>query len=350
MVVKEAVMYERLPKGVIKCKVCPRMCYIKPGGRGFCKVRVNKEGKLYLLTYAAVTAMNVDPVEKKPLFHFWPGSTTFSISSISCSFTCPWCQNWHIAQAEPGEVSTEETTAEEVVKLAKRYGCRSISYTYNEPTIWYEFVLDSAKLAKREGVLNVLVTNGYIAPEALEGLSPYVDAANVDVKSFNKQFYYRYCKADLDDVLKATELMVEKGIHVEVTNLIIPGLNDDLKEIEKMAEWALKMLGADAPIHFSQFYPMYKMAHIKATPVSTLIKAAEIAKKVGLRYVYVGNVPGHEGENTYCPACHEELVGRWGFHITKWNLTDDARCPKCGESIPIKGRYEGKSLGFLPMF
>jgi len=341
MPVREATMYERLPKDMVRCKVCPRMCYIKPGGRGFCKVRVNREGKLYLLNYAALTAMSVDPVEKKPLFHFWPGSATFSISSFSCSFTCPWCQNWEIAHAEPGSVQTWEVAAEEVVKRTKRYGCRSISYTYNEPIIWYEYVLDTAKLARREGIFNVLVTNGYISPEALEELGPYIDAANVDIKGFNKQFYYKYCKADLDDVLKATELMVKKGIHVEVTGLIIPGLNDNFKEIEKMTEWVLQALGPETPVHFSQFYPMYKMTHLKATPVSTLLKATEIAKTTGLRYVYVGNVPGHEGENTYCPACHEKLVGRWGFNITFWNLTPEMKCPRCGEAIPIKGKYEG---------
>ncbi|MEM3737700.1 MAG: AmmeMemoRadiSam system radical SAM enzyme [Candidatus Bathyarchaeia archaeon] len=350
MRVRESLIYEHLPSNVVRCKICPRMCYIKPREKGFCRVRVNDEGKLYLLTYGALTAMNADPVEKKPLFHFWPGSKTFSISSVSCSFRCPWCQNWEISQAGPWDVGAMEVSPEQVVKLTRRYGCRSISYTYNEPIIWYEFVLDCAKLAKREGLPNILVTNGYISSEALEELSPYIDAANVDIKSFNKQFYRVYCKANLDDVLKATELMVEMGIHVELTNLIIPGLNDKMDEIEEMAEWILKTLGPNTPTHFSRFYPLYKMSHLSATPASTLVKAAEVARKIGLHYVYVGNIPGHSGENTYCPTCHEQLIGRCGFAITKWNLTNEMRCPKCCELIPIKGKYEERGTSFPRIF
>jgi pyruvate formate lyase activating enzyme len=340
MTVKEAYLYERLPQELVKCKVCPRMCVIKKGSRGTCKTRENRDGKLYTLIYGELTAMNVDPIEKKPLFNFWPGSLSFSISTLSCSFNCPWCQNWNISRGVPGEVPTEYVESEKIARLAKRYNCRSISYTYNEPIIWFEYVLDTAKIAKREGILNVLVTNGYISEEALDELFPYIDAANIDLKGFNKEFYLKYCGADLDGVLNATKSMVKKGIHVETTNLIIPTLNDNFNEIRSLSKWILNELGPDVPLHFSQFYPMYKMTYLEATPLSTLAKARGIALEEGLHYVYTGNIPGDIGENTYCPHCKELLVERWGFEILKWNLTDGMICPKCKTKIAIKGKYE----------
>lgn len=340
MPTKGALLYDRLSNKMVRCNVCPRKCVIKPNQKGFCRTRENRDGELYTLIYGEVTSMAVDPIEKKPLFNFWPGSLAFSISTLGCSFRCPWCQNWTISQASPGEVVTEEVPSKRVVELTKRYKCRSIAYTYNEPIIWFEYVLDTAKLAKDEGILNLLVTNGYISLEALEVMAPYIDAANVDIKAFTEAFYHKYCFGDLKGVLTATEAMVKKGIHVEVTNLIIPGLNDNPEETKHLSQWVRDKLGPDTPLHFSQFYPMYKMSYMKPTPVETLVRAREIAQREGLNYVYVGNVPGEKGENTYCPNCNTLLVERFGFEVTQWNLTEKMQCAKCNTPIAIKGQRE----------
>lgn len=338
--VREASLYEKLENKLIKCNLCPRRCYIKNGGRGFCGVRENRDGKLYALTFSRLTALNVDPIEKKPFFNFWPGSLAFSISSVGCSFTCPWCQNWSISQARPEEVSMENVEPEEVVRLAKRYNCKSIAYTYNEPIIWFEYIVETAKIAKKEGILNLLVTNGYATEEAIKEFSPYIDAANVDVKAFNPNFYLKHCKARMEDVLSAVEKMVMEGWHVELTYLIIPSLNDNFEEINKLIRWIKDVLRPDVPLHFSRFYPMYKMTYLTSTTVETIAKAREAALKEGLHYVYAGNIPGHEGENTYCPKCGFLLIKRVGFDVLKWNLTDKMTCPNCGEKIAIKGKYE----------
>ena len=342
--VREASLYIKLENKLVRCNLCPRRCYIKDGSRGFCGVRENRNGTLYALTFGKLTAMNADPIEKKPFFNFWPGSLAFSISSTGCSFACPWCQNWSIAHARPEETLMEEVEPEKVVKLAKNYGCKSIAYTYNEPIIWFEYIVETAKIAKKEGLFNLLVTNGYVTEEAIEEYSPYIDAANVDVKAFNPNFYQKYCKARMEDVLNATEKMVKKGWHVEVTYLIIPTLNDNFDEIRQMVRWVRDKLGPDTPIHFSRFYPMYKMTHLPITPIDRIVKAREIALQEGLHYVYAGNVPGHEGENTYCPKCGFLLVKRIGFDVVGWKLTEKMTCPKCGEKIAIKGEYEHRRL------
>ena len=342
----KALLYEKLEKEVVKCNVCPRRCYVKPGTLGFCRVRQNRDGHLYAISYGKLTASNVDPIEKKPLYHFWPGTASYSISSFGCSLTCPWCQNWSISQAGPADSYYGEASPEQVVKAAKHRGCKTISYTYNEPLIWLEYVLDTAKLALKEGIFNVLVTNGYTTPEALDLLGPYIQAANVDIKSFNPRFYTKYCKGRLEDVLEALKIMSEKGWHLETTLLVIPSLNDDRSEIRGLAAWIRENLGADTPFHISQFYPTYKMNHLKPTPVSLLVESREIALREGLKYVYLGNVPGHEGENTYCPNCGFLLIKRWGFSILEWNLNGEMCCPKCGEKIPVKGEYHAGG-GFI---
>jgi pyruvate formate lyase activating enzyme len=340
---KEALMYEVLAKDIIHCKLCPKSCYIAPNKRGFCKVRENDRGRLFTLAYGETTARAIDPIEKKPLFNFWPGSLSFSISTISCTFSCVWCQNWNISQVAPGEIRTEEISPENVVKLAKKYGCRSISYTYNEPFVWYEFIMDTAKIAQKENILNVMVTNGYVTLEALDQIAPFIDAANVDIKGFTEGFYRKYCAAELKPVLKATTAMKDKGIHVEVTNLIISDLNDNSEEIKEMCKWHVENLGKETPLHFSRFYPNYRLVSTPETPVGTLEKAQKIALEMGLHYVYVGNVPGHGGENTYCPKCKALLIERNGFDITEWRLAPGKSCPECGFKPNIIGEYEARS-------
>ncbi|MCS7386356.1 MAG: AmmeMemoRadiSam system radical SAM enzyme [archaeon GB-1867-005] len=336
--VREASMYRTLSENKAQCMVCPRKCIIPEGKRGFCQTRENRGGKIYTLIYGEITALACDPIEKKPLFHFHPGSLTFSISTVGCSFKCPWCQNWEISQSKPGEIPTVHHEPESIVKLAKRYRCNSISYTYNEPIIWYEYVLDTAKEARKHGLLNVLVTNGYISTEALAELAPYIDAANVDVKSWTRHVYVEYCKAELEPVLEACQEMIKRGIHVELTYLVIPKINDDESLFKGFSKWALDHLGPDTPIHFSRFYPHYKMTHIPPTPIEKLEKARQIALDTGLHYVYVGNVPGHEGENTYCPSCKEPVITRYGFSITSHSITKDMKCAHCGEKIKIIGQ------------
>jgi len=343
---KEASLYTVLGNNYVKCSVCPHRCTIRPGGKGICKTRINKNGKLFTLIYGEVTSTAVDPIEKKPLFHFWPGSHSFSISAVGCSFKCPWCQNYHISQVEPGDVFADQLEPERIIELTKKYGCKSISYTYNEPIIWHEYVLDTARLARKEGVLNVLVTNGYITPEALNEVAGLIDAANVDVKGFNEAFYREYCKAELGPVLDATAEMKRRGIHVETTTLIIPKLNDDPKEIKELSEWHVEKLGPDTPLHLSRFYPAYQLSNVPPTPVETIVKARDTAVKEGIRYVYVGNVPGDAGENTYCPFCKQLLIERYGYDITQWHLTDDNHCQKCGKSIPIVGTFERRPSRF----
>ncbi|MCP8323559.1 MAG: AmmeMemoRadiSam system radical SAM enzyme [Candidatus Methylarchaceae archaeon HK02M2] len=340
---KEAMAYTKLISTDVKCKLCPRGCTIKNSKRGVCRVRENRNGALFTLIYGTTTAEAIDPIEKKPLFHFWPGSDTYSISSLSCTLFCPWCQNWEISQASPGEVYSHEITSEEIIKRVLKANSSSISYTYNEPLLWYEFVYETSKLSNENKIHNVLVTNGYITEEALLPLVKYIDAANVDIKGFTEGFYRTYCKGSLEPVLLATKLMKRKGTHIEVTNLIIPGINDSLDEIKQLATWVKDCLGSDTPLHFSRFFPHYKMTDIYATPFETLLKAKNIAEEEGLQFVYIGNVVG-EGENTYCPNCQHLLIRRTGFDVLKIDLSKDKKCPNCGFNINIIGEVKTRSF------
>ncbi len=338
----EAMFYERAGDSRVRCKLCPWNCLLEDGKRGICGGRENRRGVLYAINYGKITALAIDPIEKKPLFHFYPGSPILSISTFGCNFQCPWCQNWHISRASLEESVYDEVEPQRVVEYAKRYGVPFIAYTYNEPLVWYEYVYDVSKLARREGMKNVLVTNGFVEEEPLEELLPYVNAANVDVKAFREEVYRKYIKGKLAPVLQNVETMHEKGVHVETTYLVIPGINDDLSEIRKFCRWVLDALGPDVPVHFSRFFPHYKMSHLPPTPLELLIKAREIAMEEGLRYVYVGNVPGHEGENTHCPSCKRPVIKRVGFEITEWRLSDENRCEFCGERVAITGeRWRG---------
>ncbi len=327
--IKDALLWEPIGDDKVHCFLCSHECKIKRWDRGICHVRQNLDGKLSTLIYADVSSMHVDPIEKKPLYHFYPGSQVFSLGSLSCNFMCEHCQNYQISFANAGQLGTTEVPPEQAIQMALERNCRGIAWTYNEPTIWFEYTYDSAILAKEAGLYTVYVTNGYMTPRALEKIAPYLDAANVDVKAFSNDFYKRICRAKLEPVLKTCEGMYELGIHLEITYLIIPGLNDDDTQLTEFSHWAAGV-GEDIPVHFSRFHPDWRMIERPATPIETLEKAHNIATQAGLKYVYVGNVP-HRYENTYCPSCGEEVISRSGYSIKKQGTV----CPKCGLKLRI---------------
>jgi len=331
---KEAILYEKLEDRRVRCNLCAHRCSIKEGRRGVCGVRENHEGTLYSLVYARPISMAVDPVEKKPLFHFYPGSTAFSIATLGCNFRCRFCQNADISQwpRERGTIVGEHVPPEVVVREARKHRCRSISYTYTEPTVFTEYAYDIAVLARREGIANVYVTNGYMTPEMLDHFYPYLDAANVDLKSFRDDFYKEQCGAKLQPVLDSLKKMVQQGTWVEVTTLIIPGLNDSDEELGEIARFIAQELGPDCPWHVSRFIPHYHMTDRPPTPVQTLHRARELGHEAGLRYVYEGNVPGAGGEDTHCPQCGQIVIRRYGFYVQETALRE-GRCTHCGAAI-----------------
>lgn len=331
---KEAMFYQQGKGTEVICGLCSHRCHIKEGGRGICGVRENREGRLYTLVYGRLVSEHVDPIEKKPLFHLLPDSRSFSISTVGCNFHCLHCQNYQISQyphLQGGEITGRQTSAESVVDDAVRSGCASISYTYVEPTIFYEFAYDCAVLARKRQLKNVFVSNGYMTPEVAHHLAPVLDGINIDIKAFTDDFYKKVCKARLQPVLDNVRLMHELGVWVEVTTLIIPGLNDSTRELRELARF-VKNVSPAVPWHVTAFYPTYKMMDRERTPVTTLRKAREIGLEEGLRFVYEGNIPGEGGENTFCPACGTTLISRFGFSIRQVNMTD-GRCGKCGEQI-----------------
>lgn len=335
MEMKKALLFEPLKENTVKCNLCSHHCVIKEERRGICGVRENRRGTLYTLVYGQLIAQNVDPIEKKPLFHLDPGSLSFSVATVGCNFKCRFCQNADIAQMPSdrnGMIMGEYLSPETVVREAKQRNCKSIAYTYTEPTIYFEFALDTAKLARKEGIKNVFVTNGYMTPEALEMVAPYLDAANVDLKAFTDDFYKKQCGAKLEPVRETLRGMKKKGVFVELTTLIIPGLNDSQTELEQLARFIVEDLGPETPWHISRFHPTYKLTDAPPTPVGTLTMAREIGMKAGLRYVYTGNVPGQEGESTACYSCHAPLIERWGFTVRK-NRIEAGKCPDCGAVI-----------------
>ncbi len=332
--IKEGVLFDQLPDNKVRCNVCAHRCTIAEGKLGICRTRQNKNGKLYTLIYNTVSSEADDPIEKKPLYHFLPGTKSYSLGTIGCNFRCEHCQNWNISQVTLEEAWTKEITPEDAVKRALATGCKSISWTYNEPAIWHEYTYDSAVLAKKAGLKTIYVTNGYITPEALRRIAPYLDAFRVDIKSFSNDFYRKICGARLAPVLESTKLAKELGMHVETITLIIPTKNDSQEEITQIVRWVRDNLGADTPMHFTRFHPMYKMDDLNATPLTTLEMAYDIAKKEGMRFVYTGNVPGHKYENTYCPKCNTLLIDRAGFRVSAMKIKD-GKCPECGEGVPI---------------
>ncbi len=332
---REAMLWEPLEGKKVKCSLCAKRCTIKEGKRGFCMVRENRDGSLYTLNYGLVSSVASDPIEKKPLYHFYPGTTVFSLGTVSCNFRCKQCQNYSISQTalEEARGYLKEYSPEKTVELAKDYGCSGIAWTYNEPTIWFEYTYDSAKLAKENGLYTVYVTNGYFTGEALDTIAPYLDAMNVDVKSFRKDFYKDISKGRLGPVMESVERAVKKGIHVELTYLVIPTLNDSDEEIDDFIDWAAGV-DVDIPVHFSRFHPEYKLMDLPPTPIETLERARDKGLEK-LHYVYAGNVMGHEGENTFCYNCGELVIRRWGFIIREMKLTRENKCPSCGSEIKI---------------
>ena len=332
--IKEAVLYDSLVETKVKCNVCAHRCTISDGRVGVCRTRQNQDGKLYTLIYNTVSSEASDPIEKKPLYHFLPGTLSYSLGTVGCNFRCQHCQNWNISQVTIDETNTMEITPEQAVQRAIATGCSSIAWTYNEPSIWHEYTYDSAVLAKKAGLKTVYVTNGYITPEALQRMAPYLDAFRVDIKSFSDDFYKKVCGARLAPVLESTKLAKELGMHVETITLLIPEMNDSIDEVTELVKWVRDNLGVDTPMHFTRFHPMYKMSDLNATPLDTLEMAYDIAKKEGMRFVYLGNVGGHEYENTYCPACNALLIDRAGYRAGEVRIMS-GKCPECSEDIPI---------------
>jgi len=334
--IKEALLYDKLENKRVRCNTCNRHCIIFLGKLGFCKTRENREGKLYTLEYGLLSSINVNPIEKKPFFHFWPGSDCMTVGSWSCTFTCPWCQNFDISKVEPDPKNSIIMSPKELVDKTIENLCQGTSMSFSEPTTFLEFSIDVFKLAKKEGLYNTFVTNGYFTPEALKLLlRSGCDAFNIDIKG-DREAVKKYCKADVEFVWQNTIEARKKDAWVELTTLVIPGVNDD-ECLRGIARRIHDEVGDDTPWHVSRYYPCYKMNN-PPTPVKTLEKAYKIGKNEGLKYIYVGNVPGHL-ENTYCPGCGKLLIERFGFDVQSFNLTKNKKCPECGEKIPIIGKF-----------
>jgi pyruvate formate lyase activating enzyme len=333
-IIMEAMFYESMDENRVRCNLCHHQCKIKESKSGICGVRENRGGNLYTLVYGKIIAEHIDPIEKKPLFNFLPGSKAFSIGTVGCNFHCKHCQNFDISQyphEHGGEIVGQDRTPEQIVASAKAAGCETIAYTYTEPTIFYEFALDTAVLAQKEGIKNVFVSNGYMSGKAVQQIAPYLDAINIDLKAFTDKFYRDVCGARLNPVLESIQLMKKLGGWVEVTALIIPGLNDGEQELHDIARY-VKSIDPNIPWHVSQFYPAYKLVDRPPTSVATLRRAREIGMEEGLRYVYEGNAPGEGGENTYCHVCGTMLIERDGLELMR-NRLQDGKCPECGTKI-----------------
>jgi pyruvate formate lyase activating enzyme len=331
---REALQYKLNDDGTVTCSLCNHRCVIKEGKSGICGVRMNEQGTLFATTYGKISAEAVDPIEKKPLYHYLPGTLSYSLGGIGCNFHCQHCQNWHISRAILKDASLRNLSPEEGVKRAIASGSASISWTYNEPTIWHEYTRDMGTLAQKKGLGTIYVTNGYITEEALRELAPMLGAYRVDIKSFSDEFYKKICRARLQPVLDSAVLARELSMHIETVTLVIPGLNDDMEEISALIRWVIDHLGPATPMHFSAFHPDYKMTDRGATPVATLEKVYLKAKELGLKFPYIGNVYSHKYENTYCPVCGNTLIERSGF-TSRFTGLDNRQCRNCGEAIEI---------------
>lgn len=329
---KEALYYRKLKNKIVNCNLCPTNCVIKPNNFGNCGARKNIDGTLYSLVYAKPVSLSIDPIEKKPLYHLLPGSYALSIGTLGCNLHCLHCQNYDISQSKADQFTGREVQPEELIQVAIKNNCKSVSYTYNEPTIFYEYVLETAKLARKKGIKNTMVTNGYINKEPLKEIYPLIDAANIDLKSLDEDFYKKVCGVRLKPVLEAIKEIKKIGTWIELTNLIIPGYNDKKEQIEKLVRWVKENVGTKTPLHFSAFYPTYKMLDAPRTSPETLLKAREIAKKHGLKYIYLGNIPLPDSGTTYCPKCNKPLIERGWFQVYKNNIRKNS-CPYCNEKI-----------------
>lgn len=330
----EARFWEPGEGNRVRCQLCPRYCHIEDGQTGFCGVRRSQGGKLYSLVYGQPCAVHIDPIEKKPLFHFLPGTTSFSIGTAGCNLNCQFCQNWSLSRSPHDPEQAVDLPPEKAVQIALERGCSSLSYTYNEPTIWAEYAMDMAREGRRRGLKSVMVTNGYISPEAIPQVYQYIDAANVDLKSFNDEFYRKLARAHLQPVLDTLIELRKMGVWIELTNLIIPTWNDSPEEIRQLAEWVLEHLGDRVPLHFTAFHPDFQLTDLPPTPYQTLLQARQIALDLRLKYVYLGNVMDESGSSTYCPECGAVLVRRL-WHRVALGSVRDGRCGQCGAQTDI---------------
>ncbi len=323
-----------MESGVVRCQLCARACTIAPGGRGMCRARVNAEGQLRSLVYGRPISTHVDPIEKKPFYHFLPGSSAFSLATSGCPLRCQFCQNWQISQAMPEDYRSAFVPPEAVVREASTRQAPVIAYTYNEPTVFLEYLSDIARAGREHGLRSVLISCGYASERAMGELCDVLDAVKIDLKGFSQDFYGKVCQAELAPVLRSIRQVKARGLHLELVNLVVPTHNDSERELREMCKWILAELGPDVPVHFTRFHPDYRMMDLPPTPVATLERAWAIAREEGLRYAFVGNVPGHPGNNTTCPGCGEVVIGRKGFFITEQNLRG-GRCGHC--DTPIAG-------------
>jgi len=348
---REAILYEKEQEGRVRCNLCPRRCLIMSGKAGYCGVRQNIEGTLYTLIYGLASSVAVDPIEKKPLFHFYPGSAALSLGTIGCNMRCIHCQNWQISHVVPikglekgkvynlvEDIPTRYVSPENMVEMAVEAGAQGIAWTYNEPTIWMEYALDGAKLAKKKGLYTVFVSNGYMTQEALDTIGPYLDALRVDIKGFTNEFYRKLAQVpNWQTILEATERAKKRwNMHVEIITLVIPGWNDDDAQLRSIADWIAETLGEMIPWHVTRFVPHLELGHLPATPVQTLEKARQIGLDAGLKYVYIGNVPGHKGENSYCHKCGKLVIERIGYDLSKFELLDDGKCGYCKTQLNFR--------------
>lgn len=333
---KEAILYRKLSQKSVQCRACPNYCVLTPNTRGKCGVRENKNGKLYSLVYGKVAAINIDPIEKKPFFHFLPGTSSLSFGTVGCNLSCKACQNWELSQGPKlrGKIFGQQILPEKIVEMAIKYKCPSISFTYSEPTVFVEFALDTMKIAKKKGIRTCWVSNGYMSKETVDLISPHLDAINIDLKGFSDKFYKEYCGAMLDPVLENLITFKKRKIWVEVTTLVIPDAIGETT-LENIANFIVKNLGPDTPWHVSRFFPeiSWKLRHFFTTPIDLVQKACDIGISKGLRYVYGGNVPGLASEDTYCPKCHAKMIDRTGYIIERFDK--NGKCSKCGEDLNI---------------
>ncbi len=332
---REAALWDSADGDKAQCKLCAHRCLIANGRVGFCQVRKNIDGTLYSLNYDKIVAANPDPIEKKPLFHFQPGTRSFSIAAPGCNFRCEFCQNWQISQMalEQAGIDGQAISPQEIVDSAIRSGCKSIAYTYTEPTIFMELCVDCGRLAKEKGLSNVFVSNGYMTPEAIDFAKDWLDGINIDLKAFDERYYKKLCKAKLEPVKETIRYIAKHtDIWMEITTLLVPGQNTDAEQVKQIAEFIARDASPDIPWHISRFYPQYKFDHAEPTPISVMEKACEIGKAAGLKYIYLGNVPGSDSENTFCSGCGQMLIERVGYRIGQ-NLIAQGRCPKCNAQI-----------------